>query len=611
MVVIEASTVGSGTLDPVEANAIRIRVMDDGGEALFTSTGAFSEDPNRSFGPYLIHLADGAVSDVTVEVEILRGLDAAEIHLWSAVSQGISLTAGQTTTVSLELHRGTLDDQDRPALAFQAPPSRLGIGESLQLASSAQGAGAHSPAWGTLTPGLIHITPSGKVTGLSAGAGQVVLAAGSHVVVHDIEVRSVVESIELAPAALTFASLRTGTTVVATVRDFRGQVRPDIQVTWSASPDSVVGVSQEGFAQAWRNGSAQITASVGDASATIPVQVTQVPMEVVFVRSHASIELGSHHQFEAHARDAAGNPVEELQLDWSTSDASVLEVTGSGMVTGHSVGHGTITARAGSLLARAEVQVRFTPPTVGYFRTGTGQGHASQVPPIETAGGVPVHLTSLSMAAIGGLRVLFVDNPDNTGIAADFTAHAADIDAFVRGGGTLVFHDRHVSSAAGYIPGAAGIQFVFAPGEDIDVRDGGTLVTNGPGGTITDTTLDYGYSSRHGWVGVASLPTGGRTILSTGDPSRAVTFSYPLGAGYVVYSSIPLQYYLSSKPSWAPAFHSIYAPNVVAYALNLRGFTPPPPASFAIQELPAAMHFPGAGPPSSSLDTVGSGAGDR
>ncbi|CAN5707114.1 hypothetical protein BH23GEM11_BH23GEM11_06000 [soil metagenome] len=51
--------------------------------------------------------------------------------------------------------------------------------------------------------------------------------------------------------------------------------------------------------------------------------------------------------------------------------------------------------------------------------------------------------------------------------------------------------------------------------------------------------------------------------------------------GHVVYSTIPLQFYLDSTPSWAPAFHSIYAPNVVAYALKLRGFAPPLAVPFA------------------------------
>ncbi|TVP44805.1 MAG: hypothetical protein EA350_10760 [Gemmatimonadales bacterium] len=607
-VMIQASTHASGTLDPVEANTIRVRVLDAGGETLMTSTGAFSEDPNRSFGPYGIDLDEASVSNARVEVEILRRLDASEVHLWSAVATGVSLTSGQTNTVSVEFRRGTLDDFARSAVALQSPPARLGIGESVQLASSPQGSGAHSPAWGTLTPGLIHITPSGNMTGLSAGAGKVVLASGSHVIVHEIEVRNVVESIELAPGALTFSSLRSGTTIMATVRDIRGQARPDIRVTWSASPDSVVGVSQDGFAQAWRNGSAQITASVGGVSATLPVQVAQVPMEIVFVESFASIELGEPHQFEARALDGAGYPVEAVDLAWSSSNGSLLEVSGSGMVTGRSVGHGTVTARHGSLQARADVHVRSRPPTVGYFRTSFGQGSHSQVWPIEIAGGVPVHLTSLSSAATAEIRVLFVDNPNNFEVSTNFTQYSADIEAFVRGGGVLVFHDRHVGGAAGYIPGAAKIDFMRDPRVVINVLDGGTVVTTGPGGILPETIAGDQGSSYHGWADLASLPAGARSILSTIRPAEAVTFSYPLGAGHVVYSSIPLDFYIDVHTPFA----KIYAPNVVAYALHLLGFTPPTPPvepPVLLKDVPASMAAPMVGSSTLHLDPVSSGSG--
>jgi len=41
------------------------------------------------------------------------------------------------------------------------------------------------------------------------------------------------------------------------------------------------------------------------------------------------------------------------------------------------------------------------------------------------------------------------------------------------------------------------------------------------------------------------LPPGARAILNVqGNTSQVVAFSYPLGAGFVYYSAIPLDYYL-------------------------------------------------------------------
>jgi len=57
-------------------------------------------------------------------------------------------------------------------------------------------------------------------------------------------------------------------------------------------------------------------------------------------------------------------------------------------------------------------------------------------------------------------------------------------------------------------------------------------------------------------------------LLSTTDPTHIVTFAYPFGAGWVIYSTIPLDFYLNGSGGIRTQMQN-YAANVVAYAANI------------------------------------------
>ena len=140
------------------------------------------------------------------------------------------------------------------------------------------------------------------------------------------------------------------------------------------------------------------------------------------------------------------------------------------------------------------------------------------------------------------------------------TGNTAAIDAFVRAGHTLSFHDRNVSqgvSAATYLPGAGALSFTVEFGTNIDVLD-----TTVYGAAINNTTLDGGNFSDHGYATAASVATlaagigGHRAIFSTGDATHVVDFTYSLGSGFVYYSTIPLDFYLTGGGNNGAAFRN-------------------------------------------------------
>jgi len=207
-----------------------------------------------------------------------------------------------------------------------------------------------------------------------------------------------------------------------------------------------------------------------------------------------------------------------------------------------------------------------------------GDGANASVSVITARGDTATVLADLSAASLSGINVLWVLNGNNGAQTPDLSANAGAVASFVSAGGTFSYHDRNVTDAAKVVPGGSGISFVRATTNNIDVATSGTALTNGPGGTIDDTTLDNGGFSAHGYADTATLPAGATTLLSNGIPGQAVSFSYQDGGGHVYYSSIPLDFYLGR----GSAFDTVYAPNLVAY-LDALGATPvPEPASMML-----------------------------
>jgi cysteine-rich repeat protein len=203
---------------------------------------------------------------------------------------------------------------------------------------------------------------------------------------------------------------------------------------------------------------------------------------------------------------------------------------------------------------------------VGYYDMDAGAGIPAQVAPIVTAGETPVQLFDLNAASLAGIGVAFVLNPDFSAYAPEYLSRLPDIAAAVAGGMVLLLADNHPGGAASILPGGAGFDFTAFTSQPIDVRDDTTLVTHGPGGTIDDSTMDLGLTS--GWALDSSLPPAARLILTTDDPSHLVTFSYPYGAGTVVYSTLALSLSFMLNLPGDP-YRLIYAPNVIAYAASL------------------------------------------
>ena len=203
--------------------------------------------------------------------------------------------------------------------------------------------------------------------------------------------------------------------------------------------------------------------------------------------------------------------------------------------------------------------------TVGHYEFSNSGPNPNSVPAITAAGHTAVGVEVPDAATLAGIDMLFITN--GYGSTTEYTDNFAAISAAVNAGMTLVLHDRQVTGAGSLLPGGAGISFFeeFTNDADIDIPVG-SPVLSGPGGTLDNSSLDGGNSSSHGYVDTTTLPAGGQVITHRAVATQGVTIAYPYGAGTVIYSTIPLDYYLDGN---GPALvqqnmAEVYTPNLIA-----------------------------------------------
>jgi VCBS repeat-containing protein len=208
---------------------------------------------------------------------------------------------------------------------------------------------------------------------------------------------------------------------------------------------------------------------------------------------------------------------------------------------------------------------------VGYYSMYAGQGVASQVDEITIAGFTPVNVTIPNATQLAGLAALYANNEYNSSYNGEYVSNLSAIWSAVVNGMTLIIHDRTVTGAPSILPGIGAsfsIYRDFADPSQADLHpDAGYKIAAGPGGNINDTTLDNGFYTSHGYISVESMSSSAEVFLSRTNDNEAITIGYEYGAGYVIYSTIPLDFYTSGEfgQGITNAEANNYAANVIAY----------------------------------------------
>ena len=216
--------------------------------------------------------------------------------------------------------------------------------------------------------------------------------------------------------------------------------------------------------------------------------------------------------------------------------------------------------------------IQSLPLTIGYYDLLQNMGRAEQATPITAIGETPVDVGDINTADLSAYDVLFVQNPVSSAPTGPYIAQVNldKVADFVANGGVLVFHDRYATTAESYLPGMPGDigQDIGTTRTEFELVQLNTFVEQGPGGTIDNTNLESANSLSFGFADASTVPRGSIGYLSRNDLDHWISYAYPFGQGYVVYSTIPLDFYLlAGNPE---IMRSTYAPNILAEGRALR-----------------------------------------
>ena len=250
------------------------------------------------------------------------------------------------------------------------PTSEVGLGGTLQLkllaldASDNEVEAAGGAVWASADTAIATVSQGGLVTGRRLGVVQL------QAVLDGKSAFSVVTVVAARAAAVAVTPATASTTAGGTVQlsarvsDASGATLPDRLVFWQSSNDAVARVTSTGLVSGVAAGTATITATSEGKSGTATVTVAApgpVTTRVDVTPATAGLVVGGTQQLTATPRDAAGAARTGRTIAWTSSDATVASVNGSGLVTAVKPGSATITATADGVSGTAAITVTAAP----------------------------------------------------------------------------------------------------------------------------------------------------------------------------------------------------------------------------------------------------------
>ena len=236
------------------------------------------------------------------------------------------------------------------------------LGDTLRLAAEAFDANGRAVAgaefsWESSDDAVATVDGSGLVTAAGNGTATITASAGGASGEAVVTVMQSPDSVAVLPAEATIGALGDTLRLAAEAFDANGRAVAGAEFSWESSDDAVATVDSSGLVTAAGNGTATITASAGGASGEAVVTVMQEVSAVAVTPEADTIAPGDTLRLAAEAYDANGQRVAGAAFAWSSSDASVATVDGSGLVTGVGEGMARIAAAVGDIRATSQITV--------------------------------------------------------------------------------------------------------------------------------------------------------------------------------------------------------------------------------------------------------------
>jgi len=216
------------------------------------------------------------------------------------------------------------------------------------------------PLWSSLNPTVVSVDANGVATGLATGSSIITARADGATAQTNMTVQPVAASLVLLPASAT-VPIGTSRTLTVALNDRDGQSIAGRLITYSSSSPSIATVNASGTVVGVTQGRATITAEavLDRVSGTAVIDVVQVPVASVTISPAGGQTVFETLtlQLSATLRDQNNTILTGRPVSWTTSNAAVASVSGSGLVTGVTLGTAQITAECEGRTASVSVTV--------------------------------------------------------------------------------------------------------------------------------------------------------------------------------------------------------------------------------------------------------------
>src|SRR5689334_9853305 len=134
-------------------------------------------------------------------------------------------------------------------------------------------------------------------------------------------------------------------------------------VSWASSDPNVAIVTQNGVIFALKSGRTIVTATSRGQSAATTVTVRPSVREVSFDSDSLAISLSQSVKLPYRVKDSDGNDVDlsTRKVEWITSDAQVVPLTGDAEITGRAIGSADLLLRVDDKAATTRIKVTAKP----------------------------------------------------------------------------------------------------------------------------------------------------------------------------------------------------------------------------------------------------------
>lgn len=277
--------------------------------------------------------SDSSVATVSTDGVVI-GKSVGTAIITATANDGSGISASCTYTI-LPLVSSVSLNKDSVTLS-------TGSTESLSVEVEPSDAFDKSVSWSSSNEGVAIVDHNGKITAIAAGTAIIKATANDAGAQYDtcsVTVKSLVTSIVLNKEASNLTVGQSETLIATVLPDDA----IDRTVTWSSSDDTIATVDEFGNVTTHKGGTVTITATSNDGgniSASCEYTIEWLPSGIALNKTASVIQEGQSETLNTIFNESTV----DRDVEWSSSDESIVTVDQSGKVTAVGAGNAVITA---------------------------------------------------------------------------------------------------------------------------------------------------------------------------------------------------------------------------------------------------------------------------